>query len=356
MNFTHDDYTIAWVSALPLEMAAAKAMMDAVHPSLPQHKTDHNVYTLGKISGHNVVVACLPSGAYGSISAATVVSHLTSTFQNIRFGLMVGIGGGVPRNDPDIRLGDIVVSEPGPASSGVVQYDYGKTIRDGKLQRTGFLNKPPQVLLKAVSQMKSDCLHAKRMMNTIISDVQQKNKEMGEQYLRPENDWLFQPTYEHNGKEPSCSACDQNQLVVRPERTDNEPSVHYGLIASGDQVIKNAQTRDSIAEELGVLCFEMEAAGLMDELPSLVIRGICDYCDSHKHKQWQGYAAISAAAYAKSLLSSVPTLLPRKQPEESMLHLEPIKKTQLLSNFRRCIHRGGALMLRELVHHEPAGR
>ncbi|THC89018.1 hypothetical protein EYZ11_011538 [Aspergillus tanneri] len=110
MASTHDDYTVAWICALPLEIAAAKIMLDEVHPPLSQTHADHNVYTLGSISGHNVVVACLPAGVYGTISASTVVSHLVSTYPNIQFGLMVGIGGGVPSKTVDIRLGDVTVS------------------------------------------------------------------------------------------------------------------------------------------------------------------------------------------------------------------------------------------------------
>jgi hypothetical protein len=49
----------------------------------------------------------------------------------------------------------------------------------------------------------------------------------------------------------------------------------------------------------------MEAAGLMISFPCLVIRGICDYADSHKNKTWQPYAAGTAAAYAKEMLSVI---------------------------------------------------
>ncbi|KAK6347227.1 hypothetical protein TWF696_007300 [Orbilia brochopaga] len=70
--------------------------------------------------------------------------------------------------------------------------------------------------------------------------------------------------------------------------------------------MKHGKTRDKLSRETGVLCFEMEAAGLMDELPCLVIRGICDYSDSHKNKIWQSYAALVAAAYAKDLLLRLP--------------------------------------------------
>lgn len=104
-----------------------------------------------------------------------------------------------------------------------------------------------------------------------------------------------------------CSLCDRLQIVPRTARGSNEPVIHYGLIASGNQVMKNAGTRDSITRERNILCSEMEAAGLMDQLPYLVIRGICDYCGLHKNKQWQEYATLVAAAYARSLLSVVST-------------------------------------------------
>lgn len=201
---------------------------------------------------------------------------------------------------------DLIVPIPrGATSGGVIQYDYGETLHDGKSQHTEFLNKPPPVLLKAVSQMmESDYMTGKNPVSKIMIDA--LKEEIRRQFSRPKCDWLFQWTYYHKGKETNCLACDQNQLVDRPLRTTDKPYVHYGLIASGDQVMKDANTRDYIARDLDILCFEMEAAGLMDELSSLVIRGICDYCDSHKHRQWQEYASLTAAAYATALLSVVP--------------------------------------------------
>ncbi|OOF94182.1 hypothetical protein ASPCADRAFT_516466 [Aspergillus carbonarius ITEM 5010] len=313
------DYTVAWICALSLELAAAKAMLDEVHPPLPQPETDHNVYTLGRVGSHNVVVACLPGGVYGTISATAVASHMMSTFRRIRCGLMVGIGGGVPSQRADIRLGDVVISKPTATSSGVIQYDYGKTLRDGRFQHTGSLNKPPPVLLKAVSQIESDYMIGKRLVGEILTEIlhNRAGKELREQFSRPKDDWLFRPTYNHEESESTCSACDPTQLVNRPQRRTDDPYLHYGLIASGDQVMKDAKTRDSIAQDLDILCFEMEAAGLMDELPSLAIRGICDYCDSHKHKQWQGFAALAAASYAKALLSVVPIYGNQKESLES---------------------------------------
>ncbi|KAL2803170.1 hypothetical protein BJX63DRAFT_80362 [Aspergillus granulosus] len=304
MTFTHRSYTVAWISALPVELAAAKVVLDELHPPLSQPKSDHNVYTLGSVGSHNVVVACLPAGVYGTTSAAAAVSHLMSTYQNVRFKLMVGVGGGVPRENHDIRLGDIAVSKPTGTSSGVIQYDYGKALQTGQFYRTGSLNKPPSLLLKMIAQMESDYMLGNALFSKIMASNLQK-AEVRKLFPRPSKDQLFQPTYNHVSG-PRCSACDQNLLVVRPERVTDEPHIHYGLVASGNQVMKDAITRDSIAQDQGILCFEMEAAGLMDEIPSLVIRGICDYCDSHKHKEWQPYAAIAAAAYAKAVLMQVP--------------------------------------------------
>ncbi|KAL3472077.1 TPR-like protein [Aspergillus californicus] len=306
MRFSHDDYTVAWICALPLEMTAAKTMLDKLHHQLSQPKSDHNAYTFGSISGHNIVVACLPSGVYGTTSAAVVLAHMLPTFPCLRFGLMVGIGGGVPSKDVDIRLGDVVISMPTATSGGVVQYDYGKTLRDGGFERTGSLNKPPQYLLTAISQMRSKITGGNTLIGEIASEILQKHERLQERFSRPDKDWLFQASYDHEGKSADCSKCESDQLVARTTREAKEPVIHYGLIASGNQVMKSATTRDAVARELNILCFEMEAAGLMDQLPCLVIRGVCDYCDSHKQKQWQGYAALTAAAYARALLEVVP--------------------------------------------------
>ncbi|KAL4943463.1 hypothetical protein BDV06DRAFT_221210 [Aspergillus oleicola] len=309
MVFQHDDYAVAWICALPLEMAAAKITLDKIHPTLPQPETDHNAYTLGNVGGHNVVVACLPSGVYGTTSAAIVLAQMLPTFPCLRFALMVGIGGGVPNQNTDVRLGDVVVSIPTATSGGVIQYDHGKTLDDGRLHRTGSLNKPPQYLLTAISQIRSDTMAKGSQipwMNKEIAELLQQRQESHEQFRRPAKDWLFNPNYDHRRGTSDCSLCDESQLVVRTPRETMEPMVHYGLIASGNRVMKDARTRDSIAKELQILCFEMEAAGLMDQLPCLVVRGICDYSDSHKHKEWQEYAALTAAAYANLVLLKVP--------------------------------------------------
>jgi nucleoside phosphorylase len=129
-------------------------------------------------------------------------------------------------------------------------------------------------------------------------------------YQDSRRDFLFRAEYTHVNTSGSCDTCNQANLVCRPRRITNDPVIHYGLIASANQVMRDGVVRDQLANELDIYCFEMEAAGIMDILPCLVIRGICNSSDSHKNKEWQGYASAAAAAYAKELLLSIsPTTL-----------------------------------------------
>ncbi|KAL7964176.1 nucleoside phosphorylase domain-containing protein [Trichoderma sp. SZMC 28014] len=298
-----DQYTVGWITALPLEMAAAIDMLDEVHgkPNI-QDSHDCNNYILGRIGLHHIVIACLPSGIYGTTSAAVVAAQMLSSFRSIKFGLMVGIGGGVPSLDHDIRLGDVVVGKPSGRTGGVIQYDFGKTTDGGEFNPQGCLNKPPQILLTAVSTMQA--LHITRGNRNQAILVELDKAKILEQ--RPGQDRLFEADYSHANSSVSCDHCNPKRLVPRSSRPNATPVVFYGIIASGNQVIKDAKTRDQLGQRHGVLCFEMEAAGLMDNFPCLVIRGICDYADSHKSKEWQAYAAITASAYAKELLGLIP--------------------------------------------------
>ncbi|KAF7594589.1 hypothetical protein BBP40_008856 [Aspergillus hancockii] len=316
-----EDYTVAWICALPLELAAARAMLDQVHDDLPLHQNDQNTYTLGNIGSHNIVIACLPAGVYGTTSAATVATQMLTTFRSIRISLMVGIGGGVPSTAVDIRLGDVVVSKPVGRLGGVVQYDYGKTVEHGRFEQTGALNKPPQALLTTAAKMQAEHMVYGSRMASYLTKMVKEHPMMGK-FTHPgqDKDCLYKANYDHPGSAPTCQDCDPSNHVRRAARASVNPMVHYGLIASGNQVMKHGKTRDRLAQELGILCFEMEAAGLMDSFPCLVIRGISDYADSHKNTDWQEYAAASAAAYAKEFLS----ITPNRQVERTPKALESV--------------------------------
>jgi nucleoside phosphorylase len=300
-----NDYTVGWVCALPVERAAAEEMLDVEHDDLELDPTDNdeNLYALGSIGRHNVAIVCLPAGHIGNNPAAAVSTQMRATFKSIRFGLMVGIGGGVPTAEADVRLGDVVVSQPHGSFPGVVQYDVGKATPSG-FQRTGSLNHPPHVLLSAVNKVRADELRGKSKLMKHVSKLECISKF---QRIKAGPDVLFEAAYDHSGR-PTCEQCSVDRQEARlPRESEEEVVVHYGTIASGNQVMKSAAERDRVSTELdGVLCFEMEAAGLMNTFPCLVVRGICDYADSHKNDRWQAYAAGTAAAYAKELISVIP--------------------------------------------------
>ncbi|KAJ3532443.1 hypothetical protein NM208_g8432 [Fusarium decemcellulare] len=309
-----NDYTVGWICAIVTEYVAAQAFLDEQHEG-PEFVSvnDNNDYTLGKVGKHNVVIAVLPHGEYGLSSAASVARDMLHSFPNVRVGLMVGIGGGAPSSKHDIHLGDVVVSASSKGT-GVLQYDFGKTIQGQVFQETGFLNQPPSILRAAVNGLMAQYEREGHRLDENINEVLEKKPRLQKKYKRPEpnTDRLYRPGVLHpvNNNDSGCAiTCgdDPSVLVVRPQRTKDRdnPTIHYGRIASANRLMKDALVRDEFATKKDVLCFEMEAAGLMNHFACLVIRGICDYSDSHKNKEWQGYAAMAASAYAKDLLCRV---------------------------------------------------
>lgn len=68
-------------------------------------------------------------------------------------------------------------------------------------------------------------------------------------------------------------------------------------------VQKDGKVRDNLREDYGVRAIEMEASGIAEaaivqEKHYLVVRGMCDYCDSFKNDEWQKYASVVAAAFS----------------------------------------------------------
>jgi nucleoside phosphorylase len=326
-----EQYTVAWIAALSHERSAATAVLDERHrkpTGFEQPSHDTNAYTWGKIGDHNVVIASLPAGEYGTTIAATTANSLRLSLPHIRFGLMVGIGAGIPQleHGRDVRLGDVVVSQPDESSGGVVQYDLFKARQDGDLL-TGYLAMPPEVLRKALSKLQAEHQLEDSVVPSILEATLLKFPKMAKRTLKDpgythpgdENDRLFAASSKHIGGD--CSACPEADVVPRDQRETTDPEIHYGVIASGNTLVKTAHEREEILQRLPgnlrskCLCIEMEAAGLMNTFPCIVIRGICDYADSHKNDTWQKYAAATAAAFAKEFLGFVDAHEVKKAPE-----------------------------------------
>jgi nucleoside phosphorylase len=312
---TNKDYTIGWICAITPEYVAAQHFLDEKHEDLEyQPKHDNNHYTLGRMWKHNVVIAVLPDGEYGISSATSVARDMLHSFPNVRVGLMVGVGGGAPSKRHDIRLGDVVVSAPRNGQGGVLQYDFGKSVQNRSFQCTGFLNQPPTFIRTAVKRLIA-AHETGHQLQEAINTIFKNSPGLQGKYQRPDlsRDRLYKATVTHppDSNADCTEVCNTSDLELRDKRKieGNDLVIHYGQIASANQLMKDATIRDKLANEKDILCFEMEAAGLMNHFPCLVIRGICDYSDTHKNKDWQGYAAMAAAAYAKDLLRE---LVPNK--------------------------------------------
>lgn len=298
---------IGIISALTKECWARRALLESPKEfDVPGRGAGHRYY-VGEISGQSggkhTVVLCL-SGV-GNNSAAIRATLLLEHFPSIDSIIMVGIAGGVPNPtnaEEHIRLGDIVVSDRG----GVVQYDFGKEIAttiEGKTT-VEFVEKsaprpPSAVLLESVSLLEVEEYEGHQPWVDHINAVLKQFR-----VSRPpsETDLLF-------------STDDSSKVVDHPHdpsRTPRQPRLFTGKIASAGIVLKNPVKRDHLRDEFGVKAVEMEGSGVADAswnagVGYLVVRGICDYCDSKKNKAWQKYAAIAAAGYVRALIESMPS-------------------------------------------------
>lgn len=316
----NQQFTIGWISPLPLEKEAARLTLDEEYPQEDvQHQ--NTFYLGGRIGQHKVVIGV--QRKIGLSGAAVLAEKMRAGFPNIKYFVLVGIAGGVPRHGPtgassEIVLGDVVVSSPRGNHGGVLQYDKGAWQGEGRLNFRGHTNGIPGDLLAALNNFRGEGwsrtnipLTLKKMRLKLDERRQHQFDDPG-----PTRDRLFEDEYDHQGTElDDCKdCCDADQTISRSERGDgatrllDEPLVHFGNIASSNQLQISARERNRVQLEHEAICFEMEAAGVMEEYPCIVIRGICDYADSHKNKGWQNYAAATAAACAKGLLSMIPAI------------------------------------------------
>ncbi|PGH18851.1 hypothetical protein AJ79_00264 [Helicocarpus griseus UAMH5409] len=266
-----DLYTVGWIAALPLECAAATAMLDEIHRkplNFEQPHTNTNSYTWGRIGKHNLVIASLAAGVYDMTSAAITASCMLSSFPQIRVSLLVGIGASIARSGEghNIQLGDIAVSQSHENSEDVIQYDLFKV-------KLG--NHSLKVLLHALVNLQTQhLLKPPRLLEYLKEVIIHYPRLAKQRYVHQgfESDQLFKTT-------------DPNE-EIQHERCDSiEPEIHYNIIASDNTLFKDAAYRDKILEniEKECICFEMKAAGLMNNFPCIVVREICDYTDSHKN-------------------------------------------------------------------------
>jgi nucleoside phosphorylase len=297
-------YTVAWIAPLEIEARAALHLLDNCHRGQFPWSPGYNyLFHAGDINGHNVIIATFPSGSvYGTGAAAALSGQIITKFPNLRFGLLVGVAAGLPnfsRIPPlDIRLGDVLVGLSEGESAGIFAHGLGKETKDGfePLRHGHALATTGMIVMSAISQIKIQSPNETKMFLPFYESIKGKEHAHGT-FLDPGQD------------QDNLYEVDQDgivRLVKRERRPDSKRvRVWYGLIASGDKLMKNTEKRNELRDKYNVIGLEMEAAGTMNQIPVGVIRGVCDYGDEHKNKGWQPYAAAMAAAYAKAVLYQI---------------------------------------------------
>ncbi|KAL7932117.1 nucleoside phosphorylase domain-containing protein [Trichoderma chlorosporum] len=330
---SRDQFHIAIICALPREADAVTLLFDQFwdEESDPFGRAtgDTNTYITGRLGKHNVVLAVLPN--MGTNSAAAATASLRSSYSNLKLALLVGICGGVPQiAGDDVFLGDVVVSK------AIVQYDFGRQypggfeVKKNVEDSLGRANKDIRGML-AVFETE---LMRERLLTKSAGYLKQlqdaaKKKRRRAKYQNPGvfQNKLFAKDYIHQHRSEPCQTCgsrdssgevcdtaskascaeigcDETQLVKRDISLidDDIFNIFIGRIGSGNTVLRSGKDRDRLASLHNLIAFEMEGAGAWEEVPCLVVKGVCDYADSHKNKLWQDFAAATAACAMKAIL------------------------------------------------------
>ncbi|KAL4744103.1 hypothetical protein BDV11DRAFT_165792 [Aspergillus similis] len=329
---SYTEFSVAIFCALPLEADAVRELLDEVwreeDSNFGKSIGDDNTYTLGRMSRHNVILVHMPG--LGKSAASQAASSLRSSYPEVRLALVVGICGGVPTGDgnEELILGDVVISD------GIVQYDFGRQFPNGFSSKTGVeaVGRPSSRIRSILAKLKGwrSRQHIEMKLEQYLGILQEAFGAERAGYPGVDKDELYHSDYRHRhqltgtcmscggtdtvceeAKEETCQqlGCEKDKLLPRKRlqqaselRQAPNPKVHFGLVGSGDTVMKSGQHRNQVAAKHRIIAFEMEAAGVWDSLPCLVIKGVCDYADSHKNKYWQNYAAAAAAACTKAIL------------------------------------------------------
>ncbi|KAL4972232.1 hypothetical protein BDW66DRAFT_164314 [Aspergillus desertorum] len=314
---SRDEFAIAIICALTLEAEAVEDLFDETYDRLGEHYRkepgDDNAYVNGRIGNHNVVVCYMPGMGKGS--AASVASSLKISYKRIEVALVVGICGGAPYplSGGEIFLGDVIISSiPGG-------FEKKLGVRDT-------LGRPNRTIRSKLASLQAR-RSRKDLQEKLLQHLQALQKSLSNWHYPTIDDILFEASYQHKhygltppacpcldsmpedicktAVESPCTSlcCDMDRVFRRrPSTEHNSPRVHIGTVASADTVMKSGEHRDRLVQSEGVVGFEMEGAGVWDNIPCIIIKGVCDYADSHKNRAWQAYAAATGAAAAKSFL------------------------------------------------------
>ena len=303
--FHRAQFEIAIFCALPAEADAVRALFDNYwddgDPSFGRADGDTNAYSTGSIGRHNVVLVHMAGIGKGH---AALASQCRLSFTGIKLAIVAGTCGAVPLTpeDREIVLGDVIIS------TGIVEFDRGRqqTERFVRSDKSWNTMGRPSVEVRAILR-KLQGMHPRKKMQRKLAqylEVLGDEPSLEAGYPGAAHDRLFEPTNSHRVQGQSCEECGCGQEMVRRRFSQRQlrPLVHLGLLGSSDVMMQSGKHRDGIARSEGILGFEMEAAGIWDSFPCVVIKGVSNYADSHKSKMWKRYAAATSAACVKAFL------------------------------------------------------
>ena len=324
-----DDFAIAIICALPLEAEMVQSVFDKDWENeegidLGQAKGDQNAYSIGVIGKHNVVLAHMPG--MGNTSAAAVATGLRSSYHKIEVTFVVGICGVTPKHpltQKEIILGDCIIS------TTVIQYDFGRQYSGTEIFRRkdgveDTLGRANPTIRAGIAKLQT-APKLKHLSSKLQCHLKALEKDVQIGYPGCHEDRLFKESYSHGhhntietcddcmkdtdvcGKDCETLKCKDSELVKRDRLNGNtafvpQPQLHFGRYGSANTVLKSGEHRERLVKNEKIVAFEMEGAGVWDNLPTVLVKSACDYADSHKNKKWQKYAAATAAAGLKSVL------------------------------------------------------
>ncbi|OJJ08873.1 hypothetical protein ASPVEDRAFT_145302 [Aspergillus versicolor CBS 583.65] len=342
---TRAGFEIAIICALTVERNAIEALLDEVYEaddfSYGKADGDTNSYTTGRLANQHVVLVYMRDTGIGD--AAGAAASLKSSFRGIKMALVVGVCGGVPTTSSgeEIVLGDVIIS------TEVVQFDRGKRYPNRYVRTNGTPKGSNREIGSFANKLSGATSHDGIRDKTAkyTAEICGRAKFRGSVYPGSDRDILYPADYRHKHRRHPCAVCDSclgatddvcdaalqascevlgcdaeeqikrsriqsahspsgngDDMAVADSEHTPKPRIHFGRIACSNQVMKSAQHREDIVKEEQVIAFEMESAGTWDYVPTVVIKSVADYADCHKSKEWQGYAAVVAAACTKAVL------------------------------------------------------
>ncbi|KAM0457657.1 hypothetical protein ACHAPV_006551 [Trichoderma viride] len=372
---SREDFEIAVVCTKDVEYNAVCLVLDGFWDDdgdpFGRGIGDLNTYTTGYMEGFNIVITLLCNS--GKATAASTAASLRFSYPRIELLLLTGICDGVPNAmGKELLLGDIAISDT------VIQYDLGRRYADGFREKDTLeetLGRPDKNIRNLIQVLKTD-IGLQRLEEKVSSQLQkmqsrafekqhQRSSTAAYQYPGSTNDILFESTYchRHYGSpqckcgdyialgDPICgksaktpceqTGCEKSHMLPRTRlenkkileddgnlQSAQQPSIFIGRFGSGDTSFSAGIDRDRIAQKHNIIAFETEGAGVWDELPCIIVKGVSTYGDGHEmsdSEAWKNFAAATAACAARGLISRYP------QTDKSLV-LKP--KNQMDKNFR----------------------